>query len=84
MTIIYNCSILTGVDIEELIDRIEAKRKARLFTQAELARRAGISRQRVNAVLRGRSRSLTTIRAMRDALGLMNHDPGTRRGNATR
>ena len=58
------------MDTLRVLKAIKKERERRLLTQAELARLAGLSRQRVNAVLLGRSKSRIAIRAMRDALGL--------------
>ena len=60
--------ILMNVRLDEIIVGIREEIERRLLTQAELARLAGVSPQRVYAVLHGRSKSLKTIRALRDAL----------------
>jgi len=60
--------ILIKVNISMLVDWIRTEMDRRLLTQTELARLANVSVQRVYNVLHGRSKSLKTIRAMRDAL----------------
>lgn len=55
-------------DIEGIVQQIEEEMKRKLLTQSEVARLAGISRERVWKVLHRRSKSLTAIRAMRKAL----------------
>lgn len=61
--------ILKDVNISEIIMWIQTETERRLLTQTELAQLAGVSPQRVHAVLHGRSKSLKTIRAIREALG---------------
>ncbi len=62
------------MDIEALVKQIEAEMERQLLTQSEVARMAGIGRERIYKVLHRRSRSIPTIRAMRAALGLADKD----------
>ena len=65
--------------MEPLVAQIQAEMERRLLTQAEVARMAGISSERVGAVLRRQSRSIPTIRAMRNVLGLGPKEPDATR-----
>ena len=58
------------MNIDYLIELIRSKIDAETLNQSEIAVAAGISRQRVNQVLRGKSKSRKTIRLMIRALNL--------------
>lgn len=58
------------MDTEPVVQWIEQQMQKRLITSAELARKAGVSQQRVCNVLKRRTHSIPTIRAMRNALRL--------------
>ena len=58
------------MDVEQLIQEIKDEKDRRLLNQTELAKLANISRQRVWLLFNGKSRSVTTIRALRNALFL--------------
>ena len=60
--------------IESWIRRIQSEMDKRLLTQSELARIAGVSRQRVSSLLGLKSRSKSTVRALRKALELEEPD----------
>ncbi len=53
-----------------LVRRIVLEMERRMLTQSEVARMAGINRQRLNTLIHGKHCSLTTIRIIWQALGL--------------
>ena len=57
-----------GGELDALVGRIEAARLERLMSKTALAALAGVSRQRVSGLLNGQNRSLSTLRAIRNAL----------------
>ncbi len=66
------------VDRKYLIEMIRAEMDRRMLTQVEVARMAGVNRQRVWTVLQGQSLSIPTIRKMWHALGLKLEKPNAK------
>jgi transcriptional regulator with XRE-family HTH domain len=57
---------------------IQSEISRKVLTQTEVARMAGVSRQRLNAILQWKSKSKKTIRAVAKVLGILED------GNASR
>lgn len=56
------------MDLDAFVQTVRAEMERQFLTQSELARLAGISRQRVNRILTGTSRSIPTLRAIKAVL----------------
>ena len=54
----------------DVVIRLRPVRIERFLTQAELAERAGVSRQRINAMEQGQKARLSTVRRVARALGV--------------